>query len=158
FGVEPRRVSKFLDMRPLQLVHPTETVACVFPRVINLGIFALALPFDQQRSIESQSSDFPAEIDNVFDQQPLDDVLRIDEFSESIKHVPIASWILGAQQGRIAEERLNVCRHASEGRFGTHGITPHCEALIFLKCWPSRAVYTRPKSQRVFSVPVARQG
>ena len=106
FGVEPRRVSTCLDLRlgHPELVQPTEvTAVCVLPHVFNGGNFLTARVFDQQRSIASQPSDFPGEIDNVFDPQPLDDVSRLNGSDESVKHFPIQAWIFGAQQRRVAE-------------------------------------------------------
>src|SRR5262249_32126923 len=103
FGVEPRRVSTCLDLRrgrrPQAQIEVR--VVGVLPRIFNLGIFPLSRAFDRQRSIPSQPRDFPGEIDNVFDPQPLDDVPLRDRFGESIKHVPIEIWISVLRRGGL---------------------------------------------------------
>jgi hypothetical protein len=66
---------------------------------------------------------------NVSSLSAISNVLRFDEFDESVKHRPIDVRVFGGQQGRIAEQRFYVWRYrpdgAGRGRMAcVHGVQP----------------------------------
>ena len=70
-------------------------VISVFPIPLDGCIFIFSVDFDEIYLQPPQPRNFPAEIDNVPEPEPFDDVLRLYTFGDPLHAMPINFIVLG---------------------------------------------------------------